>query len=134
MFSLPLRAFHYYGDNVRRIFLVCAGVMMVAIPLAPSILPVSPIVAVAFILLVGVMAGLTNPKQLWVIQADTLLAAVGFVVFEYGAMVGAGEAGVTSLTFAGRQLLAVCFFFALYFSAKTWRAGTLRATEEKDPV
>jgi len=132
MFSLPSRMFHYYGDSVRRIFLVCAGVMMVAIPLAPSILPVSPLVAVAFMLLVGVMAGLTNPKQLWVIQADTLLAAVGFIVFEYGAIVGADETGVTSLAFAGRQLLALCFFFALYFSAKTWRAETLDTKEGQD--
>jgi len=125
MFSFSTMLAHYHGDTVRRIFLLCAGVLMLSLPFAPDVIPAHPLFHVVFILVIGIMAGLTNPRQYWVIRADTVLAAFGFILFEYVAITGFPETGIISLTFVVRQLLAIAFFFALYFSAKTWRAKFL---------
>jgi len=114
---------HYYGDFVRKIFLLCAGILIVATPFYPDILPFNPLLLVLFILGIGVMAGLTSPDKPWVIKVDTVLAGASFVIFELSAFSHFNQIEGVNTSFLICQSIALLFFFALYFSAKTWRGS-----------
>ena len=110
---------HYYGDIVRRLFLWGAIVMILVFPLYSAAIPAQPILNLVGIILLSVMAGLTSPRQAWTLVADVVVAIAAFAVFEYYA-VFFSRAGDTNL-FIVNQLLALCFFIAMYFSIKTAR-------------
>lgn len=114
---------HYYGDTVRQLFVVAGLLMLASGPFFRSALPVPAFVSVLAVLLVGLAAGLINPRQLWTIGLNTVVALVGFVVFEYYALMAYG--GVSILFFWVNQILALIFFIALYLSTKTLRSKCL---------
>ncbi len=111
---------HYYGDIVRVLFLIAGGALIVAPVLAPLSSGMVTLLAPC-ILLLGVMAGITNPRQRWTMLANLLIAAIALLVLE-GVAIGAYRAadGI-SVPFLLWQALALNFFIALYFAAKTLR-------------
>lgn len=116
----PPRAItHYYGDIVRRLFLAAGVIMLVATPFFAQFLPVPAVLSLLAVLAISVAAGLTNPLQRWAMLLDVAAALIGLVVFEYHAISRFAE--MPPLLFMVDQVLAVIFFFALYFSVKTVR-------------
>lgn len=126
---------HYYGDVTRHLFLIAGGVMIIFIPLQGSLLPMATVIFVAGILLIGVLAGLTDPRRRSIAVMNVGISAIGLVIFEYYAAIGYREQGF-SLDFLAHQAIALLFFFALYFSTKTLRAmisGRLPSSGPEEP-
>lgn len=110
---------HYYGDTVRKLFLAIGVVMLVALPFFSSSLPGPALIAFLGVLVVAVVAGLTNPKQIWVMGLNVGVSLAGLAVFEYYAILQAKTDPVW--LFVINQAIALLFFFALYYSVKTLR-------------
>lgn len=115
---------HYYGDMVRALFLAGAVVMLVALPFFTNLLPVPATIAIFIILAVGTIAGLTNPKQKWVMILNVLISTMAFIVFEYYATVAFTSYSVSNF-FLLNQTLALIFFVAFYYSMKSLRGSLL---------
>lgn len=115
---------HYYGDIVRVIF-VCAGVALIIIPVFLTDVDVSMPLVILSALVLGFLAGITNPRQRWIATANSIVSAVGIILFESAAIGTYQSFGVT-FSFLVWQALALAFFFALYFSVKTIRGFLVR--------
>jgi hypothetical protein len=111
---------HYYGNTVRRLFILAVVILVLGLPVFNTILPVSPILLVTGIVILILFASFTNPKLRWVNVADVFLSASGVIIFEYLAIINYVFDDVW--TFAIRQALAIIFCLALYYSGKTMRA------------
>jgi hypothetical protein len=110
---------HYYGDTVRKLLVSAAVLMVVGAPFYTDELSVQlPFIVVSSLILVCV-AALTSPTRAAFVSLDTVVAGVGFVIFEMWALLG--YPGDSVAQFALRQAIAMLFLFALYFSAKTLR-------------
>ena len=120
---------HYYGDVVRILFFIASILMIFGLPLLFGIIPISVHISIFSILILIFIAGLTNPAQKWVSIIDTIFSSVGFVVFEYYAVVTFSQ-GEEFLFFLINQTLAVLFLFAFYFATKTVRGFLVK--ERKD--
>lgn len=114
---------HYYGDSVRKIFVGAAVIMLLFLPFYTDRIPFSYSASIFTIVFLGVIAGVTNPLQKWVIVLNTLISAGGVAVFEYMAI---NNYEFLSLFFWINQLLAVLFLIALYFNTKTFRGMVLK--------
>lgn len=110
---------HYYGHIVRKLFLVVGTIMLLSLPLFNSAISMSTLLLVAAILTVSILAGLTNPMQFAIVIADIIVSIVGLLVFEFHAITNIGQVSVILLMID--QVLALTFFFALYYSTKTIR-------------
>ncbi len=116
---------HYHGEVVRRLFMAGGAALLVSLPLVRDVLPLNTSILLILILLLAVLAGITNPKYKWIIFSDVLVAALALTIFEYYAISGIAHDG-SKLVILVRQLLAINFFFALYFAAKTLRGALVR--------
>lgn len=119
---------HYYGDAVRRFFMLGGALMIVTLPFFIDLLPVTVYVSLFAILFVGFFAGIANPRQLWVAILNVLISVAASAVFEYYA-VATYLGPVTSQTrwfMWVNQALALNFFLAVYFSTKTLRGMYLQ--------
>jgi hypothetical protein len=117
---------HYYGDAVRFLFMLAAIIMLITLPFLSSKLPVSIYVAILVILIISVLAGITNPLQKWISVLNAAIAVGASSVFEYYAVKSFVNNQVTTLYFVTNQVLAIVFLFALYYSIKTLRAMFLK--------
>ncbi len=115
---------HYYGNIVRRLFIAGGVIMLATIPSFKTLLPVPSFVSVFAILLVGLAAGITNPMQKWAMALNSIIASILFFVFEYRAITKYDD--VSDTLFLITEVLAVIFFFAVYYSTKTVRALYLK--------
>ena len=120
--------YHYYGDSVRQLFLVAGAVMIISLPIFNDLIALPLFLSILSILVVCLVAGFTNPIKTWASVLDLLVAAAGFMVFEYQAVVGFGEAVLVKewWWFGTNQAIALCFFLALYLSSKTVRAKIIK--------
>lgn len=114
---------HYYGDPVRQLFLAAAALSVIAAPFFPNVLPFNTAQNVLFIIVLVVAAALTNPKKRWTAFVDAVIATYGVIVVESIAIEEFGSSPWP--LFFARELLAIAFLFALYFSVKTIRAMLL---------
>ena len=109
---------HYYGDIVRSLFIIVGIAMLITLPILKTEVPVSVPISIILVLVVGVVAGLTSPQHRWVMVADAVIALCGVVIFEYAA---ANLSELWGVFFWANQFLAIIFFIALYYSAKSLR-------------
>ena len=115
---------HYYGDIVRRLF-IAGGILMVAmLPLFHNLIPYSTLTSVIAILVIGFVAGAIAPMQRWSIILNMLVAAIGFLIFEYQA-VNAYIAQEFWFSLSN-QILAIIFFAAFYFGVKSARGSLVK--------
>lgn len=122
---------HYYGDIVRKLFLTAGVLILLALPFAVAYVPWPAPVLLLVVLAVTMVAGLTNPKQVWVMWLNVAVAGVGLLAFEWHAI---GRVGTPpSWIFVFDQALALIFFFALYYSIKTLR-GHVVPDEREQPM
>jgi hypothetical protein len=120
-----LRVPHYYGDIVRALFLVAAVVMVVGLPAVSNSLNIPTAFSVAGMLVLGLAAGFTNPKQKWDAAVNVGIAAVGFFVFESYA-VSSYQAHVVDKFFMSNLVLGFLFLMALYYGVKTLRGLVIK--------
>lgn len=113
---------HYYGDIVRKLFLAAGVIMLVSLPATISLLAV---------LAVTIVAGLTNPRQMWVMWLNAAVSLAGIVAFEYHAILSSGTD--PAWLFVVDQVLALLFFFALYYSIKTLRGQVVPDVRGQQP-
>jgi len=74
------------------------------------------------VLLLTVLAGLTNSRTKGVIMADVVTSIIFFLLFEYLAVSAYVQMRhIIEEVFLLRQLLAPLFLIAVYFSTKTYR-------------
>jgi hypothetical protein len=113
---------HYYGDTVRAIFLSAGVVFLVTMVRDQEFLSFYLIVGALSVLTLVILAGLTNPLSKKIIKADAVISIIMFLLFEYLAIAGYMKAqSFSDSVFLLRQLLAILFLIALYFSTKTIR-------------
>ena len=115
---------HYYGDMVRALFLVGAVLMAVTLPFFSTQLPVPASIAIFIILIIGTIAGVTNPNQKWVLYTNVSISTVAFITFEYFATITFTN-NYLSAFFILNQVLALIFFVAFYYSMKSLRGSLL---------
>lgn len=111
---------HYYGDYVRVIFIVAAALAAFAIPVWGDVLPVGTFPQVAGIVILVVLAGLTNPHGTFILWVDAIVSAIG-VLFIENTAIALYSIDEIALFFA-RELIVLLLLFAMYFSIKTVRA------------
>lgn len=118
---------HYHGDALRALFVVEAVLLIIAQVMAalPSIsVGVTIVAAIALV----VVAGIMNPRQMWIHWVAALLAALGAALFgsaAYGAL-RTGSALGPSLVFI--LTLAILSLVALYLATRTIRGMMLNAS------
>lgn len=110
---------HYYGDLVRKLFMFAAIVMIVGLPFVYQNIPMPFILSLGGIVVLGIFAGLTNPKQVWVMALNFFIALACSIIFEIFAV--RAFADQVDFFFIINQLLALVFLFALYYSTKSLR-------------
>lgn len=113
---------HYYGNLVRRFFLIGAVIMLLTLPFLNPLLPVPLFYSLLAIIVLSLVAGLTSPVKTWAIFLDELIAVTAVLIFEYYAVGYYVQYSWESSLFIVNQLLAFDFLFALYYNTKTLRA------------
>ena len=127
MALLPEESMHYYGDTVRRLFLIAGIIIIVTLPFFSVLVPFPVVISSFGVLLIGFVAGMTSPRQNWVTILNVLVSIAGLILFEYYAVAAyyMPQTQQTAMFFWTNELLAVIFFFALYYSGKTLRGHVL---------
>ncbi len=99
--------------------MIGAVVMVIGLPFIGSYISMPTFVSVLAILILGILAGLTNPRHLWVTVANALIAIGAFVVFEIYAV--KFYYAHQAFFFVVNQALSLLFLAAIYYATKTWR-------------
>lgn len=117
---------HYYGDIVRMLFLAIAIIMFIGLPSLVNYISPPTIISIVAMLILGLLAGLTNPRFKIDALLNTLTSAVGFIIFGMYAVLTYNQYGVTNWFFMYNFLIGFIFLFAVYFSTKTLRGSLWR--------
>ena len=121
---------HYHGDTIRLFFLAGGVIILAMLPFFKELLPVGTKVLPVFVVLIALGGAIVNPFQKWIVVVDLLIAAIAVILFEYAAVIGYGvDPFLLSL---GRQVLAIIFLFALYYSGRTLRAMFMHQIGKKN--
>lgn len=112
---------HYYGDIVRRLFIVAALVMLASLPFLQSFVPLPTFFAILAILIIVLAAGFLAPTQKWMMLTDMIISGAAVLVFEDYAVQAYLRNGTAF--FVANQALAIIFFIAFYFAVKTVRGA-----------
>lgn len=117
---------HYYGDLVRKLFMLSAIFMIVALPFMTAYIEVPIYISILAALFISIFAGITNPLQRWVAFLNLIIAFLGAFIFELAAIDGYTTYSVTHRAFWVNQIEAIIFMFALYYTTKTVRGMLLK--------
>lgn len=130
---------HYYGHVVRMLFIIVAVVSAVSIPVWGDLLPIGTFTQVVGVVMLVVLAGLTNPHGTMVLWADTAISAIGVVLLENAAI--SYYSADLVVIFLVREILVLLLLIALYYSLKTVRAmaqhtlgHSMRVGEFDEPI
>jgi hypothetical protein len=110
---------HYYGDRVRGLFLFGGASMLIGLPFVSATLNIPPLLSVAAILGLGLLAGLTSPKNPWISRVNWFVSIVAFFIFEFYAV--RFFTSRNEYMFVINEFLALIFLSAIYYSTKTVR-------------
>jgi hypothetical protein len=122
----PIPPPHYYGDTVRKLFIISGILMLTTMAYFASLIKIPIILSVIAIVVLVLLSGLESPNNKKIVIINTVVSALGCVFFQYRA-VHYYLVNTTSMTidwafFVANQLLALIFFAALYYSSKTVRS------------
>lgn len=121
---------HYHGDAVRQLFISAAALMLIGAPFyADSLRTELPFEIVGALILVA-LAALANPHKKLALVADAIAAGVGLVIYETWALYTYHDS--TWMQFILREVIAIIFLAAFYFSMKTVRAFVLHQVGRHD--
>ncbi|MHB1086293.1 MAG: hypothetical protein ACYCZ0_00925 [Minisyncoccota bacterium] len=110
---------HYYGDAVRMLFVAVAIMTGIAIPFSGE-LRMGALIGAPSIVVLLILAGLTNPHGKVVLALNALVAGVGVVFTQLIALAAFGASGYPF--FAFMECMSVLLMTALYLSIKNVRA------------
>lgn len=122
---------HYYGDYVRQIFILCAVLLAVAIPVAGNLLPFGIYFQISSVVVFVILAGLISPTSPVVMTLAIIVSAIGVILFEGTAITNYGID--TSMLFWTREVMSVLLLFSLYYSVKTVRSMAQHQLHLKRP-
>lgn len=113
---------HYYGDIIRKYLLFAGAMLLIAVLVDKELLSFYLFIGIFGVLVFTVLAALISPKVTSAIFTNAVISALMFLIFEYFAI----NAYLKSQTFLDsifilRQVIAIAFLVALYFSTKTLR-------------
>lgn len=125
--SLPKSSLtlHYHGEIVRRLFMAGGAALLILTPIVRDVLPLRASILLLLTFLLAILAGITNPKHVWIMFSDIVVASVALFIFQYAAISGITGGDPTHAILI-RQAFAINFFFALYFAAKSLRGALMR--------
>lgn len=113
---------HYYGDIVRKLFLAGAVLMLLTLPFFNDLIAAPVAISILAVIVLGLIAGFVNPRELWVSILNTGIAAGAIFIFEYHAVdTYPIKSARYQILFWVDQVLALLFLIALYYSVKTLR-------------
>jgi hypothetical protein len=123
---------HYYGDAVRVLFVAAAVLILLAeffssgfpFPLGATLLIVAGLV---------VIAGITNPVQIWIQWVNVGAAILGLALFGDIALVDV-RSHIAFMESLYPALVTLVFVGALYFSTRTLRGLMIHRTAITDYV
>ena len=115
---------HYYGDKMRKLLLITAVIMVVAMPFFYDLIPKPPFLSVLGVLILVVVSGLINPKGKNIVIVSTITAAAAFIMFQSHALVASHNLGTASNFFLINELLAIICLIATYLGTKSVRGIT----------
>jgi len=118
-YGLP---FHYYGDVVRRLFILSAVLMIATLPFLSNRLPVSVPVSILVIVVLSIAAGFIAPRNRFAIYVNFAVSVTAVIIFEYYAVLFYKAYSAKDSLFIADQSLAVIFLFASYYASKTIRS------------
>ncbi len=109
---------------MRELFLG-AGILMISVlPFFTELTGIPFIISIAAIMIMALLAGLQSPNKKWVTRINTIIAALGYGLFQYKAIsyyLASTPFTISWRFFTINQILAIVFFIALYYSSKTMR-------------
>ncbi len=114
-----------YINTIRSLFVLAAVVMVVTLPFFYNRLKIDFYLLAIFIVGISLLAGFTSVRRQWTSILDMGVSIFGLVFFEYYAVVAYLNYWVSDGWFWVNEVLAVIFFFALYFSTRTLRGKIL---------
>jgi hypothetical protein len=120
---------HYYGDVIRQFFVGIAILIGVCIPFSDNI-RLGVAIGVPVVVVLVLLAGLTNPHGNFIMVCDAAASVVGFFLAEMMA-IGAYNAG-SLVALAILEFIAILFLATSYFSIKTVRAMALHKIGKKN--
>ena len=107
-------------NNVSKLFLGAAIIMILTYPGFRIFLPQYPTFMMGSIAILSVIAGLANFKNRFISILDIIISLFAIVFFEDHAIMFARNANLIGI-FLTDQVLVVIFVIALYFSVKSLR-------------
>ena len=118
---------HYHGDAVRAL-LVIAAILIVVSAFMLGASPLGGVAAVLAAIILVIVAGVTNPVQLWIHWVGAALAALGALFFGSTALGSYRTGGIVSdpVAFIFTMALAIICLIALYLATRTIRGMMLR--------
>lgn len=122
---------HYYGDRVRELFVGISVLIGFIVPLSGET-ELGLLFGGPAIIILVLLAGLTNPHGTIVLIFDVAAAAAGVLVAEYLAIFS--YAAGSLVIFAVLEVVSALFVTALYFSAKNVRALYMRTIGHIDRI
>ncbi len=121
---------HYHGDTIQILFLIGGIIILATLPFFKNLLQIGTGFLPVFVVLLVLGGAIVNPFQRWVVTIDLVISAVAVILFEYAAVVGFGHDNFfLSVT---RQVIAIVFLFALYYSGRTLRAMIMHQIGKKN--
>ena len=121
---------HYYGDVTRRLFIAGGIIVLVGMPLFADYLKQMVALSALGVIAIALIAGFVNPRSrnvqilLLLVSSSAVLFFESYAAYLYSTLPLEGRG---LLFVAATQILAIIFFLALYFSAKTVRGMSPRA-------
>lgn len=122
---------HYYGDEVRRLFIAGAAAMLLVAPFLSSFMPITLPFEIGGAVVLIVLAAMINPKNQLVMLLSSIAAAIAIIGNELIAFAAYFDGYF--FIFFGREVIALVFIFALYFALKTVRAMQLGQVGRREP-
>ena len=115
---------HYYGDTVRILLVIAAGLLLISQFLKNPFL--SPMATLVVVVVYIAAAGLTNPVQTWIHYINVAIAGGSLIIF--------GSIAITRFqqthAFLGNSLivsvLVIIFLIGLYTAIRTLRGTLMR--------
>ena len=117
----PATSPNYYGDIVRGLFVAADVIILLTMPFFYSILPIPLPIPVAGVIISGLAAGFTSARFRWSMAINMVIAMVALALLEYSTITNYWSHTTNPVFLFITQILALLYFFALYYSVQTLR-------------
>lgn len=123
---------HYYGDQMRQLFMSAAALMIIGSPFYTDSLTMQlPLLIIGALALVA-LAAFANPHNKFIFLIAAAVSGAGVVVYSMWGLYNYED--VSFLQFILRLLIALVFLTAFYFNMKTLRAFVLGKVGKHEEV